>query len=116
LIPAAGESTVEEKYARRAARPAAEIRGEVRGELFGEVLGNASGGLKQGYEGRLCRSTPISRSSLGVVSREQFQIHDDELSRSNLQNFLVVSGIEALPSTWLYEAYFEKQWGTSKYR
>ena len=43
-----------------------------------------------------------------------FQIHGDGLSRSNLQNFFVVSGIEALPSTRLYEAYFEKQWGDKK--
>ncbi|WP_441253407.1 carbohydrate porin [Bradyrhizobium sp. 613_E4_N2_2] len=43
-----------------------------------------------------------------------FQIHGDGLSRSNLQNLFVVSGIEALPSTRLYEAYFEKQWGAKK--
>ncbi|WP_245344077.1 carbohydrate porin [Bradyrhizobium japonicum] len=43
-----------------------------------------------------------------------FQIHGDGLSRSNLQNFFVVSGIEALPSTRLYEAYFEKQWGAKR--
>jgi len=43
-----------------------------------------------------------------------FQIHGDGLSRNNLQNFLVVSGIEALPSTRLYEAWFEKKWGANK--
>jgi porin len=40
-----------------------------------------------------------------------FQIHGDGLSRNNLQNFLVASGIEALPSTRLYEIWFEKKWG-----
>ncbi len=30
------------------------------------------------------------------------------------KNLFVVSGIEALPSTRLYEAYFEKQWGAKK--
>src|SRR3982074_3587119 len=42
-----------------------------------------------------------------------FQIHGDGLSRRNLQNFLVVSGIEALPSTRLYEIWFEQKWGTT---
>jgi porin len=40
-----------------------------------------------------------------------FQIHGGGLSRGALQNLFVVSGIEALPATRLYEAYFEKQWG-----
>ena len=35
------------------------------------------------------------------------------LSRSNLQNFLVASGIEALPSARLYEMWFERKWGTT---
>jgi porin len=42
-----------------------------------------------------------------------FQIHGEGLSRNNLQNFFVVSGIEALPATRLYEAYFEKKWGNN---
>jgi porin len=41
-----------------------------------------------------------------------FQTHGGGLSRDNLQNFLVVSGIEALPSTRLYEIWFEQKWGT----
>jgi porin len=44
------------------------------------------------------------------VSRHVFQIHGQGLSRNYLQNYLVVSGIEALPATRLYEAYVEKQW------
>jgi len=42
-----------------------------------------------------------------------FQIHGDGLSRNNLQNFFVVSGIEALPTIRLYEAFFEKKWGNN---
>jgi porin len=42
-----------------------------------------------------------------------FQIHGEGLSRSNLQNFLVASGIEALPSTRLYEIWLERKWGTT---
>src|SRR3981189_2089248 len=42
-----------------------------------------------------------------------FQIHGDGLSRSTLQNFLVAPGIEALPSTRLYEIWFEQKWGNT---
>ncbi len=41
-----------------------------------------------------------------------FQIHGGGLSRGALLNFMDVSGIEALPSTRLYEAWFERKWGT----
>ena len=41
-----------------------------------------------------------------------FQIHGGGLSRGALLNFLDVSGIEALPSTRLYEMWFEQKWGT----
>ena len=41
-----------------------------------------------------------------------FQIHGGGLSRGALLNFMDVSGIEALPSTRLYESWFERKWGT----
>ena len=41
-----------------------------------------------------------------------FQIHGGGLSRGVLLNFMDVSGIEALPSTRLYEVWFERKWGT----
>jgi hypothetical protein len=41
-----------------------------------------------------------------------FQIHGGGLSRGALLNFMDVSGIEALPSTRLYEMWFEQKWGT----
>ncbi|MET4721154.1 hypothetical protein ABIF63_005260 [Bradyrhizobium japonicum] len=41
-----------------------------------------------------------------------FQIHGGGLSRGALLNFMDVSGIEALPSTRRYEAWFERKWGT----
>jgi porin len=43
-----------------------------------------------------------------------FQIHGGGLSRDNLQNFMVVSGVEALPSTRLYEIWFEQRWGNDR--
>jgi porin len=80
-----------------------------------------SGGLKQGaiYEGRLNLAVDVDLQRLLGLTQltfhaNMFQIHGDGLSRSNLQNFMVVSGIEALPSTRLYEAWFEKKWGENK--
>ena len=85
---------------------------------IGETLGNASGGLKQGliYEGRLNLAVDVDLEKLAGLREvtfhaNMFQIHGDGLSRSYLNNFMVASGIEALPSTRLYEIWFEKTWG-----
>lgn len=85
---------------------------------IGETLGNASGGLKQGliYEGRLNLAVDVDLEKLAGLREvtfhaNMFQIHGDGLSRSYLNNFMVASGIEALPSTRLYEIWFEKKWG-----
>ena len=87
---------------------------------IGEVLGNISGGLKQGatYEGRLNVAVDADLKKLAGLDQltfhaNMFQIHGEGLSRDNLQNFFVVSGIEALSTTRLYEAYFEKKWGNN---
>lgn len=85
------------------------------------MLGNPTGGLKQGsvYEGRLNLAIDLDLQKLAGLDQltfhaNLFQIHGGGLSRGSLQNYFVVSGIEALPSTRLYEAYFEKQWGDKK--
>lgn len=116
--PDTGESTVEEKTLGLLPNPLQKYGMKFAATYIGEVLGNASGGLKQGaiYEGRLNLAVDVDLQKLGGIDKltfhaNMFQIHGDGLSRSNLQNFFVVSGIEALPSTRLYEAYFEKQWG-----
>lgn len=79
---------------------------------IGEVLANPSGGLKQGsvYEGRLNLAVDVDLQKLAGLDQltfhaNMFQIHGGGLSRGSLQNYFVVSGIEALPSTRLYEAY-----------
>src|SRR4051812_45485109 len=116
--PDTGESTVEEKTLGLPPNPLRQYGVKFAATYIGEVLGNPSGGLKQGaiYEGRLNLAVDVDLEKLISVDKltfhaNMFQIHGDGLSRSNLQNFFVVSGIEALPSTRLYEAYFEKQWG-----
>jgi len=119
--PDTGESTVEEKTLGLLPNPLQKYGVKFAATYIGEVLGNPSGGLKQGtiYEGRLNLAVDADLQKLVGIDKltfhaNMFQIHGDGLSRRNLQNFFVVSGIEALPSTRLYEAYFEKQWGAKK--
>jgi porin len=88
---------------------------------IGETLENVSGGLKQRaiYEGRLNLAVDVDLQKLAGIDKltfhaNMFQIHGEGLSRNYLDNLFVISGIEALPSTRLYEAYFEKQWGDKK--
>ncbi|SEM28179.1 porin, OprB family [Bradyrhizobium sp. OK095] len=119
--PDTGESTVEEKTLGLLPNPLQKYGVKFAATYIGEVLGNASGGLKQGtiYEGRLNLAVDVDLEKLAGLNKltfhaNMFQIHGGGLSRDNLQNFFVASGIEALPSTRLYEAYFEKQWGEKK--
>jgi porin len=118
--PDTGESTVEESTLGLLPNPFQKYGIKFAATYIGETLGNASGGLKQSaiYEGRLNLAVDVDLQKL-VGLREltfhanMFQIHGNGLSRSNLQNFLVVSGIEALPSTRLYELWFEQKWGNT---
>jgi porin len=119
--PDTGESTVEEKTLGLLPNPFQKDGVKFAATYIGETLGNASGGLKQGaiYEGRLNLAVDVDLQKLAGIDKltfhaNMFQIHGDGLSRDYLGNYLVVSGIEALPSTRLYEAYFEKQWGDKK--
>ena len=119
--PDTGESTVEEKTLGLLPNPLQKYGIKFAATYIGEALGNVSGGLKKGiiYEGRLNLAVDVDLQKLIGIDKltfhaNMFQIHGNGLSRRNLQNFFVVSGIEALPSTRLYEAYFEKQWGAKK--
>lgn len=86
---------------------------------IGETLGNASGGVRRGavYEGRLDVGTDIDLDkavgwSGAVLHANFFQIHGDGLSRDHIGNLMLVSGIEALPATRLYELWIEQSlWG-----
>ena len=116
--PDTGESTVEESTLGLLPNPFQKYGVKFAATYIGETLGNVSGGLKQGviYEGRLNLAVDVDLQKLAGLREltfhaNMFQIHGDGLSRSNLQNFMVASGIEALPSTRLYEIWFEKKWG-----
>src|SRR3954452_784099 len=119
--PDTAESTVEETTLGLLPNPFQKYGIKFAATYIGETLGNVSGGLKQSavYEGRL--NLAIDADLQKLVGLQQltfhanmFQIHGEGLSRNNLQNFMVVSGIEALPSTRLYEAWFEKKWGANQ--
>jgi porin len=117
--PDTGQSTVEETTLGLLPNPFEKKYGiKFAATYIGETLGNVSGGLKQGavYDGRLNLAVDVDLQKLAgwqqlIFHANMFQIHGDGLSRSNLQNFMVVSGVEALPSTRLYEIYFEQKWG-----
>lgn len=115
--PDTGQSTIEETTLGILPNPFQDRGVKFAVTYIGETLGNASGGLRRGaiYEGRLNLAVDIDLEKL--VGAKQlsfhgnvFQIHGDGLSRSYLNNFMVVSGIEALPTTRLYEAWFEQKW------
>jgi porin len=86
---------------------------------IGEALSNVSGGIRTGsiYTGRLDLGTTIDLEKVAgwtgaTFHANMFQIHGDGLSRSYIGNLMLVSGVEALPATRLYELWIEqKLWG-----
>ena len=81
---------------------------------FGDLLGNPSGGVRQGstYIGRLGLLVDADLEKLLGWNGAAFhasihQIHGHGLSGNNLDNLLVVSGIEALPATRLFNLWIE---------
>lgn len=80
-----------------------------------EVFGNVSGGMRRGsiYTGRLDLGTDVDLEKvLGWTGAKfhanMFQIHGQGLSRDYVGNLMLVSGVEALPSTRLYELWIEQ--------
>jgi porin len=116
--PDTGESTVEESTLGLLPNPFQKYGIKFAATYIGETLGNVSGGLKQGavYDGRLNLAVDVDLQKLARLQgltfhANMFQTHGDGLSRDYLNNYLVASGIEALPSTRLYEMWFEQKWG-----
>jgi porin len=86
---------------------------------IGEALANLTGGMRTGaiYTGRLDLGATIDLEKVmgwdgATFHANMFQIHGDGLSRSYIGNLMLVSGVEALPATRLYELWIEqKLWG-----
>jgi porin len=82
---------------------------------IGEALGNASGGIRRGavYEGRFDFGVDVDLDkavgwSGATFHANVYQIHGNGLSRDYIGNLMLVSGIEALPATRLYEFWIEQ--------
>lgn len=80
-----------------------------------EVFGNASGGMRRGsiYTGRFDFGTDIDlEKAVGWTGAKFhaniFQIHGQGLSRDYIGNLMLVSGVEALRATRLYELWIEQ--------
>jgi porin len=117
--PDTGESTVQESTLGLLPNPLQKWGVKFAATYIGETLGNPTGGLKQSaiYEGRLNLAVDVDLEKLAGLKQlafhaNMFQIHGGGLSRGALLNYMDVSGIEALPSTRLYEIWFEQKWGT----
>ena len=117
--PDTGESTVQETTLGLLPNPFVKRGIKFAVTYIGETLGNVSGGLKRGavYEDRFNFAVDIDFEKLAGVKQlalhaNVFQIDGGGLSRGSLLNYLDVSGIEALPSTRLYEFWLEQKWGT----
>ena len=83
---------------------------------IGEALANVSGGIRARRD--LYRAPrPRHQIDLEKVAgwtgatfhANMFQIHGDGLSRSYIGNLMLVSGVEALPATRLYELWIEQK-------
>jgi len=116
--PDTGESTVQETTLGLLPNPFEKQGVKFAVTYIGEVLGNPSGGAKQSaiYEDRVNFAADADLEKLVGLKQvtfhaNVFQIDGGGLSRGALLNFMDVSGIEALPTTRLYEAWFEKKWG-----
>jgi porin len=120
--PDTGESTVAERTLGLLPNPYERLGIKFAATYISEVLGNVTGGFQQGatFEGRLNLAVDIDFDKLagwkGLTAHANiFVIHGDGLSRTNLNNFFVVSGIEAIPTARLYEAYLEQKFFNDKW-
>jgi porin len=117
--PDTGESTVEEKTLGLLPNPFEKQGVKLAITYIGEGLANPTGGQKQSgvYEDRINFALDVDLEKLAGAKQltfhaNVFQIDGGGLSRGDLLNYMVVSGIEALPTTRLYEIWFEQKWGT----
>jgi porin len=80
-----------------------------------EVFGDISGGMRRGsiYTGRLDLGMDVDLEKVvgwtgAKFHTNMYQIHGQGLSRDYVGNLMLVSGVEALPATRLYELWIEQ--------
>ena len=88
------------------------------GVYVGDPYGLLSGGLRRGgtYSGRLDIEADLDAAKVfglpgATLHANLFQIHGEDLSNTRVGNFLSIDDIGALPSTRLYEAWYEQRLG-----
>jgi porin len=115
--PDTGESTVEESTLGLLPNPFEKKGVKFAITYIGEGLGNPTGGQKQSavYEDRINFAVDVDFQKLVGLKNlafhaNVFQIDGGGLSRGDLLNYMTASGIEALPTTRLYEIWFEQKW------
>jgi porin len=87
---------------------------------YGDAFANPSGGVKQGpgYDGRFGTIVDADLEKLlgwsgGAFHASVQQIHGTQYSAVNLDNLMPVSGIEAPPSTRLFNLWIEQKFGST---
>jgi porin len=80
-----------------------------------ETFGNPTGGIRQGaiFTGRLDFGTDVDLENIvgwtgAKFHANMYQINGQGLSRDYVGNLMLVSGVEALPATRLYEMWIEQ--------
>ena len=88
---------------------------------IGEAMGNVSGGLSQGtaYDGRAELVVDADLEKLanwkgGAFHLNVYKIHGVGLSSGHIGNLMPVSNIEAIPTTRLFELWFEQKFAGDK--
>jgi porin len=86
-----------------------------------EVFGNPTGGVRRGtiYTGRLDLGMDVDLEKVigwtgATFHANMYQIHGQGLSRDYVGNLMLVSGVEALPATRLYELWIEQSLADGK--
>jgi porin len=86
---------------------------------YGDLLGNPAGGVRQslGYDGRFGTIIDGDLEKLLGWSGATFhasihQIHGTSFSENNLENIMLVSGVEAPPATRLFNLWVEQKLGS----
>ncbi|HLH92176.1 MAG TPA: carbohydrate porin [Xanthobacteraceae bacterium] len=120
--PDTGETTLSNKTLGLLPNPF-ESRGlKFTATYISDSMANATGGLRPGatYEGRLNLAIDADFAKLAQVAglsfhANMFQIHGRGLSRNDIGNLMPVSSLEALPTTRLYEMWFEQKFDGDRY-
>jgi porin len=103
------------------ARDRLAAKGVRLGALYlGDPYGDIAGGVRRGaaFAGRLDVQLDVDAEKVfgltgGTLHANMFQIHGRDLSKEYVGNFLSINDIAGLPTTRLYELWYEQKFGDS---